>query len=262
MTDLLSVTANNEEFLIDVGNAKRATVTFDNVSTEFVKGAFWYTMIYSETRINMLHVPRKGHSLIMPYDLFRDNFLGTIHEDSNIVNKEFTNTYNKQFKDYFSHKYPDRKRYILVVEIDNDIELFHFDDMDFLNGFQTLYKTVALDDTLISINSIHDNDQLCYRYIKHDVKVLDLTPIRDVILDMLVKDVIGIILEYYPDTCKYYEELLKDPKTNKVVRKSIRYTHCDTLCEIGQQFCEICKHYRNGESSKMFKSSVRLEPVI
>ena len=255
----LSITIDNENLAIDAGENDIATVVLNNLSIEFIRGAHFFNVMI-ERRSSM----ELNSNLSLDDDFIADNSLdlfmyNPFNDDLEVVE------YNKAFKNFLSIY--DSKRYTMTIR-DNDgfNHLVHFGDLEFLNGIQSIIETMIFGDNNIRIKSVHDNGQLCYRYIKHEIDLPNLNPVRDVFknINIVIKDLVEIILEYYPDMCKHfdYQREGKDSSSdpNSETPKLAKYVYCDTLCEIGEEFCEVCRVTREGQPySKMYKSLVRLE---
>lgn len=220
---------------------------FDNLSKEFILGVYYVNSCYlNSTPIGLNAILNTDANLDIISILLR-----CVSIDLPIKDIQDIKAYNANIKK-LSSRIPNVMRYTMIDSVPKDPILADFNNIEFLNGVYTSMRWVPDRKFESRIVSVHNNAQLCHQYIKHDIKV-DHSRIRNMMLDLnlVINDLINIIIGYYSNTCRYYELY----ESNK------KYMHCDTLCEIGEDLCKICKSSINGDvyNESPFKVSVRLE---
>lgn len=183
-------------------------------------------------------------------DRISDNFVkGFYHFAKNYFNGSISLQSNQFSKIDFEPKIDNGYERYSILVIHNDLmKIIHFDDIDFLDGFLTLFEWMRRDLIDLEIDILYYDYRRCYRYIDYNLKPdYDpvMTKLEDALNHILIKDIINIILEYYPNICNNYDK-------NK-------YQYCDSMCEIDNIICEVCKLHKKMPSKceSAFKVSVR-----
>jgi hypothetical protein len=232
------------------------TISLNNVTKEFIIGVQFAVDTYVRyaeyviLEVDMLCVNIDNYIVRHPIK-DRDTLLlrlaTGIREHENCLQSILINSDNKS-----------TGRYIAVIDENNSSSLIHFNSIDSLNGMLTFMKINASSlKTSPCIRLIYDNKKLCRHYIKHNIKA-DCSVVERAIshLYIVCKDVIAIIMEYYPDTCKHQGWFSSK-------HEFLKYKHCETLCDFGREICRVCKGDTHGNTySASFRTSVRVESVI
>ena len=217
-------------------------VEFNNLSKDFINGIYYV----NSTRFLSQHILESDMKPRIIDILSR----GTSYQmDALQFDIQDSKGYSQNIKALLEN-INDVKRYAIADHVFRDPILLDFDNIEFLNGVYTCMRWTPNRKLESNIISVHDNGQLCHQYIKNDIKN-NYDPIRDIILnnELVVRDLIDIIIDYYPNICRYYELYGNNNQ---------KYMHCDTLCEIDEDLCEICKLSIAGKH-KFPLVSVRLE---
>ena len=269
----ISITGEAKDFAFnrddDFKDDEQVTFTFNNVTESFIKGMYFMikTYVNDETLILDSNVSLNvANNIFLDQDKIDDESLYSLGDSKTI--KDYNKYLRLILHDYRigivfeqSSTVYDKSnifgRYIaLIDECGESYSIIQFDDIEFMNGLLTFMK-IGSSDTQINfrIDLIYDNEKLCHQYIKHDIKV-DYTPVRNILLDIriFVNDIVGIILEYYPNICEYESSYKTMDRYDY-----LKYIHCETPCDIGQNICRICSGTDEDLCNFPFKTSVRLE---
>jgi hypothetical protein len=136
-----------------------------------------------------------------------------------------TREYNQQFWNAVYHA--GNSKYSVLITLNGNTDLIHFEDPDFLNGLITLNNWIAVSNRLdFKINSVHSNSKLCRTYITHGDKV-DQKAVKDELVKYVILDLVNIIIDY--NICKC------DNKTF-----TFEPIHCETSYDLTENICRSC----------------------
>ena len=264
----ISITDKSDKFAFkkDSDDVKDVTFTLSNVTENFIKGIYFTIRTYlnyeqaildSNVSLNDIAIG----DVFMDIDNIDYHVLYSFDKCKTTNEYEYNRYLQNILDDYKAGKISSTKspkstkRYTaLMDDCYNEYNLLQFDDIEFMNGLLTFMKIGLSELYQFAIEIIYDNEKLCHQYIKHDIKV-DYTPVRNILLDIriFVNDIVGIILEYYPNICEFQALPIDECYDYR------KYIHCETPCDIGQNICRI--HLRKHEDlcNFPFKTSVRLE---
>lgn len=163
-----------------------------------------------------------------------NNILMYSHTDNIGISKFMNdvNQYNRHYIEFIGNT-TFLGRYHVIVFYNGVEYIISFDDPAILDGIQTL-KSWKMNDMIDSfrILSIHNNYQLCHYYINYNFQP-DYKPIEIILNDYVINDLSKVIIEYSRSICQGYN------KYGDIY--SDKFIHCETFCEIGAVYCDVCK---------------------
>lgn len=234
MTESVTVTLGCRSIFVDIKDTdKKITITFNNVSKEFIQG-----LLYAEQYLNESYLLGDIKSTVKFDDSYR---IYTDEGDADDLNISLKNEqgkcteYIRLCEDYDINL---NKRYSAIIsEGENYTGIAEFDSVDFISGLKTYLSWIAGDDAPTEIFGVFDNMRSCKVNVEPQLAIVDRkVEVKRLIGELLISDFFNTIWEYIASKCH---------------NSSNDLNHCISDIDVIAETCEVTPVGRWSDDNKL-----------